>query len=158
MGMINQAFTDVFFKRFDVPYLWGKDDWASFFPIGPQVLAPAPTSHSFFCLHLHCLLESKHVFFSPAETARTTLNAWPDDPKHRHEHTSLMHQVAGIAVKGKSKKNPGVYAEVQFKFCAPGQSPLMADPTGDTDKQREWQESGEASKALSSQRKNIKCQ
>lgn len=66
-------------------------------------------------------------------------------------------QVAGIAVKGKSK-NAGVYAEVQFKFCAPGQIPLMAEPSGDSEKQREWQESGEAGRALSSQSKNIKCQ
>uniref|UniRef100_A0A7S1DV85 Methyltransferase type 11 domain-containing protein n=1 Tax=Hemiselmis andersenii TaxID=464988 RepID=A0A7S1DV85_HEMAN len=71
-------------------------------------------------------------------------------------------QVAGIAVKGKSKY-AGQFAEVQFKFCAarakPGETkrPLMATPDGDSDAQREWQESGGAAKALSAA-EGLKCQ
>lgn len=34
---ITETFTEVFYKRFDVPYLWGNDDWFNMFPIGPQV-------------------------------------------------------------------------------------------------------------------------
>jgi SAM-dependent methyltransferase len=60
MAMINEAFTDVFFKRFDVPYLWGKDDWASFFPIGPQVLAPTPHFCSSVPVSTVCWKVSKH--------------------------------------------------------------------------------------------------
>lgn len=68
-----------------------------------------------------------------------------------------MLQVAGIAVKGKSK-NAGVYAEVQFKFCAPLKEPLSAEPNGDSARQQRWQESGEAGKALEAASKGIKCQ
>jgi len=43
---ISSRFSEVYYKRFSVPEAWGSNDWASYFPIGPQVHAHTCTQNT----------------------------------------------------------------------------------------------------------------
>jgi hypothetical protein len=56
IAAIGTTFAEVYYKRFNVPEVWGSDDSFGYFPIGPQVsisLVPLLLLSPSLCKHMH---------------------------------------------------------------------------------------------------------
>ena len=76
IAAIGTTFSEVYYKRFNVPEVWGSDNFFGYFPIGPQVsislvplllLSPSLCKHmhtcrSYFLLELKCYSKSVCLF------------------------------------------------------------------------------------------------